>query len=197
MFWVFGKKLWNAKPSILPLSAQGPVVSSSWWLSCALWGSSEVLHSVSWILLVPAPWLACWVGLSNSTWRLWPTSTWATRRSSTVWTSWSTWRVSTVVGGTANSVGLLGPECDVGSRREDTCCSYWCFIPMVCVFVPTDGFSSIGPHVFPWQLLLWQALPVSGKKSSIQATSGEEFYLSISVKMSDFSFFFFLPLKFG
>lgn len=46
----------------------------------------------------PPFWLACWFGPSCSTWRSWPMSTSAMEKNSTVWTSWSTWRVSVVVG---------------------------------------------------------------------------------------------------
>lgn len=50
------------------------------------------------VLLLIFPSDSCWFGPYCSTWRLWPMSTSATERSGTVWTSWSTWRVSVVVG---------------------------------------------------------------------------------------------------
>lgn len=134
-FWAFRKNLGNTKPSILPLSTTGPG-STEQRLDSLLRHLGlllSTLHSVSCVLLVPAFWPACWVGLSNSTWRSWPTNTWATQRSNTVWTSWSTWHVSMVARDTANSVDLLGMECDVRIRRKGTCCSYWYFSHGVCI----------------------------------------------------------------
>lgn len=73
-----------------------------WWICYATYSSFSEVHN-----LVPHLfacfrcllfWLACWFGPCCSTWRLWPMSTSAMERSSTVWTSWSTWHVSIIVG---------------------------------------------------------------------------------------------------
>lgn len=158
------------------------------------WAHLEPCTLVCCLLLVSVFWLTCWVHLSNSTWRLWPTSTSAMQRSSTVWTSWSTWQVSIVARDTANCVDLLGVEHDVPSRKKDTCFSHWRFTHMGCAFVPADGFSNTGPHVFPWQLFLWQAYLFQERWLPYKQYLVKGFYLSTSVKMSDFSF---LLLKFG
>lgn len=79
-----------------------------WWIYSATYRSfSEVHNLVTYLCaFLSCPSLAYWFGPSCSTWRLWPMSTSAMAKSSTVWTSWSTWHVSTMGQGHSQFSGL-------------------------------------------------------------------------------------------
>lgn len=105
-----------------------------------------------WCLL----WLACWFGLSCSTWRSWPLSTSATARSSTVWASWSTWRVS-MAGGQR---GGTQPTLHVQNKQHSVCSAagkgilwtfmWWDFMLFVIVRAKIDPEGRLlDPQLLP------------------------------------------------